>query len=318
MSTTKTTTCHFTVDPDGITNLVRDLWRERNYAKALNILMDGFPLSLDDAFAVLSGKKRLVSDDGTTFELGDDKPVHYEGNVTPPSIDALIKRLGYLEKMEPAYAEERHQRLNPVADLDDPYEEPKDAVTKAADAFRNLASKFEEKTEQVLPQPLKEMEGIDKALEILSRKELEHGLDETAKQNKEWLLARKMEAIRTRDPLEYLKEQDAMWDRPCPERDSKLEGGDGWILPNGHFYACGHMEHIWLATVLLEKQGYSEVVTGNAERTAEKLGWCKISHGEDRQLYIHNDKKNTQKQRDTLFDWCEKHGVDYNKYVDEK
>ena len=378
---TTTRKVHFTVDPDGITQLIRDAWAERNYSRALKLTMEGFGISIDQALRVISGQKRFVSKNGIDFDLADDELVQYDGSVAPPSIAALIERLGYLEKLEPALEAAKEfsciihagkgvqvrdfrgntSHASPIGyinaklaieilarhipepnrevfeafwnkwnnqihdDLDDIdrerearlYQTEEDTNTEHEDSSplapkTSLVGKYRE-TIDSLPDAA---DTLDKALELLSKKD---ELTELDKKNKEFLIHQKMAKIGQQDPLAVMKERDALWDRPCPDKDSKLAGDDGWILRNGDFYACGHMEHIWLATVLLEKLGNKEASEGNAERIAEKLGWCKISHGLDRTLYIQNvERDNTQKQRDTLFDWCEIHGVNYDKYVDKE
>ena len=80
--------------------------------------------------------------------------------------------------------------------------------------------------------------------------------------------------------------------------DSKLIAEMGWVLPDGKFYAClTKMEHIWLASQF-----------GLTETQAEQAGWVKITEDFVGARFIHQGKiPATQKQINTVFDWCEKH-----------
>ena len=80
--------------------------------------------------------------------------------------------------------------------------------------------------------------------------------------------------------------------------DKNLEAESGWVTPDGKFYAClTPMEHVWLALQF-----------GNTERQAERSGWIKIVKDITAQIHIFpGEIEATQKQIDTISDWCEKH-----------
>jgi len=58
------------------------------------------------------------------------------------------------------------------------------------------------------------------------------------------------------------------------------------------------MEHVWLASQF-----------SLSEKAAEQAGWIKINHGLLNETNILHFEPPTQKQLDTLFDWCQKHKV---------
>lgn len=109
---------------------------------------------------------------------------------------------------------------------------------------------------------------------------------------------------------------DAMMNRGMdiiPKLDPKMESASGWLLPGGKYYGCGSMEHIGLATNLLKDEYPSE---GNHEHLAEKLGWMKITKGLTGFRVVCR-KKPTKSQQNKLFDYCQHHGRDYEKILQE-
>ena len=93
---------HFRVDPDGANELVRGFWSEKEYARAVDFLVNGFGMTLDQCFSVLRGEKKLVSEDGVRFDLEDDELVEYEPDIAKPEFGALLGRLKELEKKQEA------------------------------------------------------------------------------------------------------------------------------------------------------------------------------------------------------------------------
>jgi len=95
--------CHFTVDPEGITSLVRQMWTgENKKAAALKILMDGFGMGMDDALSVISGSNKLVSPDGVNFDLQPDSPEEGQPWKIPAT---LVDFLNYVSEMEKRYVD---------------------------------------------------------------------------------------------------------------------------------------------------------------------------------------------------------------------
>ena len=82
------------------------------------------------------------------------------------------------------------------------------------------------------------------------------------------------------------------------EPDYKITAWNGWLSPDGKFYACGMMEHITLATQIFADT-IKEPESVNWERFMEVLGWVKIAGGE-----VHEPRRGlTQAQYDLVMEW---------------
>lgn len=83
-----------------------------------------------------------------------------------------------------------------------------------------------------------------------------------------------------------------------------LSGVDGWLSPDGTFYACSYYDHLIYADKLVARMRYKKVnrfpYELNGEYTLEKNGWVKISLG---RIVVHKDMILTKKQIDFLFDY---------------
>jgi hypothetical protein len=95
--------------------------------------------------------------------------------------------------------------------------------------------------------------------------------------------------------------------------DSDMASVSGWLLPNGNYYGCGSMEHIGLATNLMEHLNIS-VPDSNHERHAEDLGWIKISKSVTG-FHVISKKKVNKKQLNRLWDYSVKHNRDYEELI---
>jgi hypothetical protein len=84
--------------------------------------------------------------------------------------------------------------------------------------------------------------------------------------------------------------------------DKELVSENGWIAPNGDFFPCGEIQHDWLADVLHgEKDGVKVI-----EKTHVRISVNHLSRGM-RSPFQFEGKQLTQKQKDTIWDWCQKH-----------
>jgi hypothetical protein len=83
-----------------------------------------------------------------------------------------------------------------------------------------------------------------------------------------------------------------------------LAGVDGWLAPDGSFYACPYYDHLIYADKLVARMGYKKVnrfpYELNGEYTLEKNGWIKISLGK---IVVYKGMNITKKQLDFLFDY---------------
>jgi hypothetical protein len=101
-------------------------------------------------------------------------------------------------------------------------------------------------------------------------------------------------------PYDMLKDQDEP-PSPPPEPEYEITADCGWLSPDGKFYRCAYMEHISLAIRL-----------GMDEVRLEKLGWVKVQENKfwgDLLCEGGERAKVTQKQRDLVFDYCTKNGL---------
>ena len=81
---------------------------------------------------------------------------------------------------------------------------------------------------------------------------------------------------------------------------------EGWIDDRGKFWPCDeHMKHEFVASAVL---GKSE---SDASKEADRRGWLRISdYGPRTAANALN-----QRQLNTLFDYCQHHGVDYHAFL---
>lgn len=94
--------------------------------------------------------------------------------------------------------------------------------------------------------------------------------------------------------------------------DHEIKSKSGWLTTKGEYYPCGYCEHSETAYALLNKE-YKQHF--DHERLAQQLGWIKVVGGNQHPFYIL--KVPTQKQLDFLFDYCEKHDMDYESTIEK-
>lgn len=257
---------HFTVDPDGLTRLVRDMWAKGNYKKALNILgaaKHGDPLAIDVQHDIIRGKMKfaLYRNQKDSFCIKADrwKPRGFSNYPDPDEIPVMAAKVAKLESDLEFYKrpveddpDEQYQRKV----LGEPI--PKNRATLVMKKFAGYAS----------------LEEMNMAL----------------------MIQRSIPTVE-----EYLANAASRDEREAagkPKPDRSLTADMGWVVPDGKFYAClTKQEHSWLCAQF-----------GLEESTAEELGWVKITKDLMGQTFIHEGKKDaTQKQINTVFDWCQKH-----------
>lgn len=77
---------------------------------------------------------------------------------------------------------------------------------------------------------------------------------------------------------------------------------EGWIDEDGTFWPCDeHMKHEWIAACVLD------MPERDAGIEADERGWLRISDYGNRTAA----KKLNQRQLNTLFDYCEFYGCDF-------
>ena len=78
----------------------------------------------------------------------------------------------------------------------------------------------------------------------------------------------------------------------------------GWLSPDGKFYPCQWMEHIWVARVLLYDM-FGEEGRDKDEGKLEDMGWIKISQGN---AFEPPRRRATTRQRNLVFDYFAEQG----------
>lgn len=94
-----------------------------------------------------------------------------------------------------------------------------------------------------------------------------------------------------------------------------LKNRDGWVDPEGSFYACSYEDHWRFADEMCKKKKYRLMsrflFNLDSEYTLEVNGWIKISLG---RVHYHNEKPMTKKQIDLLFDYFVANGKEMKEF----
>jgi len=84
----------------------------------------------------------------------------------------------------------------------------------------------------------------------------------------------------------------------------------GWLSPDGDLYGCIYMNHIHLQYALEKKYGIADL---------ERAGWIKLGSSVDESgekwLDCFYGLEPTQRQLDTILDWCEKYNAELPEFM---
>lgn len=319
----KTTTVHFSICPTWFTNLLRTLWIENEYGKAFRIVDSAFPeMTIEDKIYLVTGKKKLVyadcddAEEKSIFNLsGDDwKPSGaYTGMKVPTVADVfeqsqlfqnnkealqLLREVSVLAHSAKGIKSRKGGMGFTAKGSPKGWINARDVVELICRVFPAPSSEQWEDFWSKYGEEVGDIKGEDEFASLETMVSAITNSVTTQEKDQKELAARWSPTTATNIDV-YLAHERELSERPAPKPDSTVSADDGWITPDGKFYPCGYMEHVWLADKL-----------GKEEREAEKAGWVKISHGLEGKLYIHKgEREPTQKQLDTLFDWCQKHKV---------
>jgi len=282
----QTSTLCFVVAGEFLTDICRSLWAdEGDPERAFRIMRVAFPPMTDAAiFEVLTGVKKLVGDSNVGIELVDD------GKKTSQCGNSL-------------------SLISVLARMRAPVERLKDRLQLATGTTEFVAS--EKGLVEVPRRRTTRGQGFDRGWVYLKKDvllkdiphcerqnvfEIEKALEEPQHEHQQEILEEELEKQQNREWYER---------NPVEKPSGEIDTHDGWLSPDGKFYACLYGEHISKAASLVYfLDGRRDF---NAERTLEETGWVKVATG---RLFWDYGNHNvpTQRQYDAVFDWCQKEG----------
>lgn len=294
----------FQVHGSFITDTARDFWGEDRYALAMDIL-EGCGLSKDQACEVIAGKKRLEG--VNEFSLEDDSwdPIK-DGNWTEDYCDfkTAMKRGENWRELRESHRQTVWQEIHDLYFI----EGIGSKEIRARTFQRGVDLIGEEETQQIWDDVMKNYESFNRRTNGLSGSIYSSPIEDVFEATANRLASLGIDA----GPLENLMYRGT--DKEL-ELDPTMTSKCGWLLPDGRYFACGQYEHIGVAENILQTGGLA-IEGMNAEKIAEDRGWIKIAvsaFGAD--LGVVCSKKPTQKQLNKLFDFCQNHNKDYEKFT---
>jgi hypothetical protein len=257
-----TEVAHFSLSGEWFTEHVRSLWAQEDRAdhalKTLMVSLHG--ITHEQAISILEGRNKLVgnsSDDAGIQLVPDDS----KKKVKLPTLEETLKRL----------TDERNEARDETADLiqlrtgetvglGSPGGLRKVPLRKTIKSYksgrRKLAPGYE-----FPDQPEETREKGSKDLKFF---------EETERSN--YSVARSKLPIPKRPAAP--KAVKVPEERP-PEGRDVIDSDSGWLSPEGKFYACSYMQHIWMASRLDADEVH-----------LEDKGWVKLCRGADGQHHI--------------------------------
>ena len=314
---------HFSISGDFITDQARSFWAESEYEKAFRILECAIGISKDQMDDIIQGRKKLTGVNDLDLVDDDWKPA---ANVHYPSRHEVLKKGESEEELQSYKEREAKEYIKRQVYLEYELDFPTGASSDEARMCKQKAKQLigVEEYENLLEEYVAEYEYTQNPKPAVSsfsapKNEKPSMGDWFREQEKAGMLDLSdpltMTNVLALDPMFMLEKRMNMERRSIqgdvPEKESELFE-KGWLLPNGDYYRCHFMEHVWLAGELLNKKYPDE---RNYEKTAEDLGWVKLTGSQTWPLHFH--KKLTKKQCNRLWDYCEKFGFDYKYFVEE-
>lgn len=292
---------HFSISGEFITEHSRNLWMERKFKKALDVLGCLIGSTRDQHEAILFGRSKLTGindlsleeDNWTTpdgycasIEMALQQGEHYAELLRRREDDAWDwARENWMETRGSS-----RERLRFFAYIESLV--GKDKAEEIADAvMHEKATKGEDYFEEASAPKSARINPIDLAMHSLKQRMENAGLDSSAMAS--------TEAVMNRG---YGK---------APQIDDKMQSINGWLLPDGRYYACGGMEHVGTAAELMRGKITD---SQDPEKIAEGLGWIKLVKSVTG-FHCLWQKKPTKKQLTKLFDYAQKHGRDYEEMI---
>lgn len=295
------------------TDFVREIaWDDcKRDTAVMKVLHALHGISVEDAEAVVDGKKRFVTmDDGIHVDMVDD-------NWTPPDLEAIrteavdyakeVLGLRFTRKIGGNWftflpeADQLNLQLDAQFVLSMADENPRKA--------RNLKRNLERACRSAMLSHSEEF--VERRAEVRARREMERsegGFDDIYEGLKADAIARiaqsdalspdmKERLIRVTDGI-----VDAHKNGVEVIVDAKFEYDTGWLNRDGLYFGCKPGQHIPLAHTLIDK--FFAGKEGDAEQGLEGAGWMKCTGKE----WWTTEKPPTPEQKRAIVDWAKVHG----------
>lgn len=306
-------TVHFSIEGEFITDFCRNLWAEGAFQKSLDILDCVSGLSFEQQQDILRGTKKLTG--VNEIDLVSD-------NWGPP------KGWDY-----PSFAEvlERASKFPSLQDYQ--HDEGERLAIRAAELYVTDVSGEESEQIDFLLTRSRTLLGEHESADDLFDAEVERLKGEQGKfiaaANYDAPLGSGSSGLTTHEILAHhqriqmelygfdpsaLPDPETVLHRGYntkPKKASNMSSANGWLLPDGSYYACGGMEHVGVADQVLTEKGET---FQDAEQAAEKRGWIKLSKSFTG-FHCIGFKKPTKKQLNKLWDYAQHHGRDYEDLI---
>lgn len=313
-----TSTAHFSISGEFITDHARNLWQERKFAKAFDLLGCLIGATREQHEAIIFGKAKLTGVNDVELEEDDWTPP--EGYAT---FSQALTQGQHFEEIERRREDEAWRYAH------DNWWTSRGTRWQRTQFFNHLKSLVgEEKAESITQEVMLDranqgpedggyyascqlgLEAKDRDKEAPAFEPTKPSMHEMARHammGRLEMMGMDISAMPTTDAMLYRGTE------LVPTLCQDMNSVNGWLLPTGKYYGCGSMEHIGLAENLLKKSHPNS--PRDPEVLAEELGWVKITRGMGG-LYVHCKNKPNQKQIDKLHVYAEYHKLDFKKMTE--
>jgi hypothetical protein len=262
---------HFVIEGEFITDIARQMWGiEGNPDKGLSVLQSAFPsMPVEIMFAVLMGYKKLTGDSDIGIAVEEDDQACEELTLA----SSINKYRDTISKLE--------DRLQMAEGATEFLSSPHGLIEVPRRQTELVERKGGIGTMRALRGDWDLLDRIPWRTVTEKRREAKHFSADTE--------LRRAEAIQDYEPLA------PRIPAPPPPGKKKIDADEenGWLAPDGTFFACFYGDHISLA----DRLGY------DTPGVIEKLKWVKIQRGDAFSVHLEMDKDLSQAQINVLFDW---------------
>ena len=285
----KSNVVHFSVDGEGLTELVRNTWASDLPKKAFDILMGGLiGMPKELALEIIAGKKKLIGNSNTEegITVKKDNVTEYCG--IGLSIETMQERLlgFYIETMESINI------FNEVDIHDFPSDERNDireSTKKNLNYYKEKLTGIIEQLEFIFSLTGKTLKDLP-ILKVRSAQEIKK--IERVKQEEIIIAQEEIEKQENRNKIFELNNGQKYYIVHTPVEKCKGEYlPSGWLLPDGTFFGgCGAWIHRGILDSLDEYGFFKDKGDSNDEDDVQENGkWIKVSGG-DWMIWEHKNK----------------------------